>query len=70
MDPQHDNHNVQVGNEDESERQGQCEYTDNQTQTQTDRSVRADELQQGLNLKGKMVDDILSTITSRSCKDW
>lgn len=31
MDPQHDNYNVEVGNKDKREGQGQCEYTDNQT---------------------------------------
>lgn len=71
VDPQHEDHSVEVGNEDKSEWQGQCEYTDNQIQTPTDRSVRAEELQQGLNLTGKIVgriqNGILSTITSRPC---
>lgn len=36
-DPQHGNHNAEVGTVDESEGQGQCEHTDNKIQNQTDR---------------------------------
>lgn len=62
----HSNHNVEARN-DEGEKQGQFEYTGNQTQNQSDMGASAAYLQQGLDLTGKMVDDIASIITSRDC---
>ena len=61
----HSNCNVEAGN-DEGEKQGQFEYTDNQTQNQSDMDAWAGYLQQGLDLTGKMVDDIAFIIMSKN----